>query len=114
MRGQNPPVESDAEWLHDFYSSFSMHANASDVTEAALQALSRVVGPFAFVVYDSTQRRVWAARDKEGEVQVQVFKELHASGAYLGAGSVWLFWADENLEQAGKVHQPSSAPLHQV
>ncbi len=66
MRGEQPLVHDDAEWLLDFYKSFSMHANASDTTEAALRALSIVSGPFAFVVYDSTSHRVWAARDAAG------------------------------------------------
>ena len=66
MRGEEPPVHDDAEWLLDFYQSFSMHANASDVTEAALRAMSLVSGPFAFVVFDSFNHRVWAARDATG------------------------------------------------
>ncbi|GAB4818721.1 hypothetical protein N2152v2_005767 [Parachlorella kessleri] len=66
MRGEEPPVHDDAEWLLDFYQSFSMHANASDVTEAALRALSLVSGPFAFVVFDSLGHRVWAGRDATG------------------------------------------------
>jgi hypothetical protein len=66
VRGEPLPVEDDATWLVQFYDSFSGHASMDDVTEAALRALSRVQGSFAFVLYDSLTKRVWAARDAEG------------------------------------------------
>lgn len=66
VRGDPLPVEDDADWLLNFYDSFSGCASLDDITEAALKALSRVTGSFAFVVYDSLARRVWAARDAEG------------------------------------------------
>ena len=50
----------------NFYDSFSGFAKVDDITEAALRALSRVHGSFAFVVYDSITKRVWAARDADG------------------------------------------------
>jgi asparagine synthetase B (glutamine-hydrolysing) len=50
----------------NFYDSFSGFAKVEDITEAALRALSRVHGSFAFVVYDSLTKRVWAARDADG------------------------------------------------
>lgn len=66
VRGEPLPVEDDATWLVQFYDSFSGHASMDDVTEAALRALSRVQGSFAFVLFDSLTKRVWAARDAEG------------------------------------------------
>ncbi|PSC72327.1 stem-specific TSJT1-like [Micractinium conductrix] len=66
VRGDPLPLEDDADWLVRFYESFSGFASLDDITEAALHALSRVHGSFAFVVYDSVAKRVWAARDAEG------------------------------------------------
>ena len=39
---------------------------SDDVVESALRALARVRGQFAFVLYDTDQKRVWAARDARG------------------------------------------------
>ncbi|KAI3438282.1 hypothetical protein D9Q98_000717 [Chlorella vulgaris] len=66
VRGEPLAVEDDAEWLVRFYDSFAVFAKNSDVTEKALSALSQVKGSFAFVVYDSSTKRVWAARDAAG------------------------------------------------
>eukprot|EP00877_Chromochloris_zofingiensis_P011519 jgi/Chrzof1/6620/Cz19g03010.t1 len=57
---------SDAHWLLDFYLSF-MGCLANDVTAKALECLSQVHGSFAFVIYDELQKRVFAARDPEGQ-----------------------------------------------
>lgn len=42
VRGDPLPVEDDADWLLNFYNSFSGSASLDDVTEQALRALSRV------------------------------------------------------------------------
>lgn len=48
--------------------SFKDFSNASDLTEAALRALNRVEGGFAFCIFDSFNNHMWAARDPEGEL----------------------------------------------
>lgn len=43
-------LSAGADWLLNFYASFSGCASLDDITEAALKALSHVSGSFAFVV----------------------------------------------------------------
>lgn len=62
-----PPLEAnDAHWLLDFYSSFSSATSSNDITEEVLGCLSKIMGTFAFVIFDESQRRVLAARDPQG------------------------------------------------
>jgi hypothetical protein len=56
----------DALWLLDFYDTFSDMAVDDDLKEAALSALSKIEGQYAFVIFDSIARRVLAARDRQG------------------------------------------------
>ena len=54
MRGEpaEPPTTNDASWLLNFYETF-MDASDEDVTQAALGALAKLRGNFAFVLYDA-------------------------------------------------------------
>ena len=55
VRGEAEPAENenDAAWLLRFYNTFLADANAYDVIQAALGALARLRGNFAFVLYDA-------------------------------------------------------------
>lgn len=67
MRNVEPPEKNDAHWLLDFYDSFiTPGAGTRDIADTALECLSQVMGAFAWVIYDETAKRVFAARDREG------------------------------------------------
>ncbi|KAK9828559.1 hypothetical protein WJX72_000752 [[Myrmecia] bisecta] len=66
IRGEEADVSrNDATWLLDFYDTFK-NFTSLDITDEALDSLARVRGQFAFIIYDQIQRRVLAARDRDG------------------------------------------------
>ncbi|GFR48841.1 hypothetical protein Agub_g10794 [Astrephomene gubernaculifera] len=65
VRNEPPLEENDAHWLLDFYSTFGK-PSSSNTTDRALECMAQIKGSFAFVIYDSVQHRVLAARDPEG------------------------------------------------
>ncbi|BDA46854.1 g11016 [Coccomyxa elongata] len=66
VRGEEEgSMRDDATFLLDFYDTFKDFV-ASDVTDIALSSLAKIDGRFAFVIYDGDQKRVLAARDRQG------------------------------------------------
>ncbi|CAG9465504.1 unnamed protein product [Pedinophyceae sp. YPF-701] len=57
---------SEADRLLKYYRALLDVPTVEEVCERALESLGSVEGPFAFVIFDSMQRRVLAARDKDG------------------------------------------------